>query len=186
MRLATEDDAPAVLGIYAPIVEETVISFEMAPPTVDEMRARIRLSLSEHAWIVSENEGVVDAYAYGSTLRTRAAYRWAVETAVYVAADRRGTGTGKRTYRALLALLEVQGYVSAFGGITLPNPASVRLHESLGFAWVGAFPRVGYKFGAWHDVGFWRRSLSEPAGEPAPPRRLAELQADEVARALAC
>ena len=169
IRAATPHDAEAVAAIYAPIVRETAISFEIVPPSVDEMRSRIRDSLRRFPWLVSlDNGGLVNGYAYASTHRERAAYRWSADTTVYVRDDSRGNGVGKCLYLALLGELAQLGYFQAFAGIALPNPASIALHQSVGFESVGVYRRVGFKQGVWHDVGWWQRSLKPPAipGEP--------------------
>lgn len=169
IRVATADDAGAIAAIYAPIVGDTIISFETVPPSVDEMRSRIVATLRRFPWLVSEDrEGRVDGYVYASSHRERAAYQWSVDTSAYVRADARGRGVGKRLYASLLPRLVELGYCQAFAGIALPNAASAALHESLGFEPIGVYRRVGYKHGAWHDVGWWQRSLRE-AQVPAPP-----------------
>ncbi|MCX6379057.1 MAG: GNAT family N-acetyltransferase [Armatimonadetes bacterium] len=169
VRVATKADAQGILEIYAPIVQETVISFEMEPPSIEEMEGRIERTLVQYPWLVCvENERVL-GYVYGSQFRARTAYQWSVEVTVYVHPDVHGQGVGKRLYRALFNILRQQGYVAMYAGVTLPNPASVGIHESMGFQPVGAFPLAGFKFGAWHDVGFWYMVLSEPNSTPAVP-----------------
>ena len=169
IRVATPDDAEAIAAIYAPIVRDTVISFETVPPAVDEMRSRIVATLRRFPWLVSEDgQGRVDGYAYASSHRDRAAYQWSADTTAYVRADARGRGVGGRLYVSLLARLAELGYFQAFAGIALPNAASVALHESVGFEPIGVYRRVGFKHGAWHDVGWWQRKLREPE-VPSPP-----------------
>jgi phosphinothricin acetyltransferase len=175
VRIATLADAASVAAIYAPIVEQTAISFELSPPSTDEIAERMRATLAAYPWLVLEQDGEAAGYAYGGQLRARAAYRWSVETTVYVGSEHRRRGVATSLYRALLAALKAQGFVSAYGGITLPNPASVGLHEALGFRCVGVFPAVGYKLGAWHDVGFWQRVIDTRPEHPEPPRAFAEL-----------
>lgn len=160
-------------AIYAPIVRDTAISFEETPPTAEEVTGRIRRTLANHPWIVLESEGDVAGYAYGGDHRGRAAYRWSVETSVYVAAGARAQGVGRSLYETLLALLAAQGFRRAFAGITLPNAPSVAFHEALGFEPVGVYCRVGFKHGAWRDVGWWQRALpgaadGPPEADPAP------------------
>lgn len=171
LRVATPDDAGAIAAIYGPIVSDTAISFELDPPSVAEMRARIENILQRLPWLVSLDElGLVNGYVYASKHRERAAYRWSVDTAAYVREDSRGRGVGRRLYQALLDELTCLGYFQAFAGITLPNAASVGLHEAVGFRPLGAYRRVGYKLGSWHDVGWWQKSLREPVDEPPPPK----------------
>jgi len=171
LRVATPDDAEAVTAIYAPIVAETAISFELEPPTIDEMRSRIAGTLQRLPWLVSlDAAGRVNGYVYASRHRERAAYQWAVDTTAYVHAAARGQGVGRRLYQALFAELVKLGYYQAFAGIALPNAASVGLHEAVGFTPLGVYRQVGYKHGQWRDVGWWQKTLQQPAGEPAPPR----------------
>ena len=170
-------DASGCAEIYAPFVRETAISFEEQPAGAAEFVDRITETSRRYPWLVAEDDGRVVGYAYASAHRARAAYRWAVDVAVYVAADQRRKGVGRALYEALLGLLASQGFQIACAGITLPNPASVALHEAVGFTPVGVYRRIGWKAGAWHDVGWWQREL-RPAGEgqpaePGPPGRLA-------------
>jgi L-amino acid N-acyltransferase YncA len=177
IRLATADDAPGVQAIYAPIVRETAISFELEPPTVAEMQQRIVKTLEHWPWLVCEPRGNILGYVYASQHRTRAAYQWSVDVSVYVHPNARRLGVGQALYRSLFALLALQGFYNAYAGITLPNPASVGLHESLEFHSVGVYRAVGYKLGAWHDVGWWQLTLRERAMSPEPPTDLDTVRA---------
>jgi L-amino acid N-acyltransferase YncA len=168
-RLATADDAPAIAAIYRPVVEATAISFETQAPDDDEMRRRILETLAMHPWLVLERDGRIAAFAYASRHRARPAYQWSVDTSVYVADGYRRLGLGRDLYDALFAILTAQGFVNAFAGIALPNPASVAFHERLGFEPVGIYRNVGYKLGAWRDVGWWQRPLTMATGVPSPP-----------------
>jgi len=167
--MASGIDAPAIAAIYAPIVRDTCISFELEPPSVEEMRLRIESTLARLPWLVAEDlHGAVSGYAYASRHRERPAYQWSVDTSAYVRHDVRHTGVGKALYGALLEKLAAQGYFQAFAGIALPNAASVALHESVGFQHLGTYRDVGFKNGTWHDVGWWQRRL-RPASLPAAP-----------------
>jgi L-amino acid N-acyltransferase YncA len=177
IRLATLDDASGVQAIYAPIVRETVISFELEPPTVAEMEQRIVKTLEHLPWLVCERRGNILGYVYASQHRTRAAYQWSVDVSVYVHPNARRLGVGQALYRSLFALLALQGFYNAYAGITLPNPASVGLHESLEFQPVGVYRAVGYKLGAWHDVGWWQLTLHERAMPPELPTDLGTVRA---------
>jgi phosphinothricin acetyltransferase len=169
IRLATEADADAIAAIYAPVVRDTAISFELVAPDAGAFRAKIRDVLKLAPFLVSEDDGVITGYAYASTFRERPAYRFTVETSVYVHADFRGRGVGRALYEQLIPRLVTQGFRRAVAGITLPNDPSVRLHEALGFERVGVFRDVGFKFGRWHDVGFWERQLAPLEEDPAEP-----------------
>lgn len=170
VRLATEDDAEAVQSIYAPIVRDTAISFETEPPSVAEIRQRIVSTLERLPWIVYDSNGRVRGYAYASPFRARAAYQWSVEVSVYVEPGSHRSGVGRALYVSLLERLRDQGYFNAYAGMTLPNPASAGLHRALGFEPVGVFRNAGFKFGAWHDVGWYQLSLAPPAANPPRPR----------------
>lgn len=179
LRLAQIGDAAAIQAIYAPIVADTAISFELAPPSVEEIAQRIEKTLVTLPWWVSlDAAGEVNGYVYASKHRERAAYQWAVDVSVCLRADSRGQGLGRRLYERLLAQLRELGYHQAFAGIALPNAASVALHEAMGFRPLGVYRRVGYKHGAWHDVGWWQATLREDDGQPPePPRALGSLSA---------
>lgn len=173
LRAATPDDAAAIAAIYAPYVTESVISFENEPPDARAMADRISAGGDVYPWIVAEDRsGDIAGYAYASAFRPRPAYRYAVETSVYLSQDRIGAGLGKRLYTSLIATLEAQGFAQAVVAITLPNAASVRLHQSLGFVEVGVHRQVGHKLGAWHDVGLWQRGLTAPVDPPEEPKPL--------------
>jgi len=176
IRLATEADAEGIVAIYAPIVRETAISFEVEAPDVNAMRRRIAETLAHLPWLICERRGEVLGYAYASTHRTRAAYQWSVDVSVYVHARIRRSGVGKALYTSLLRFLDLQGFYNVYAGITLPNPASVRLHESLEFQPVGVYRAVGYKLGAWHDVGWWHLALRPHAVPPGPPVDFGQIQ----------
>jgi phosphinothricin acetyltransferase len=184
LRLASAADAVAIAEIYAPIVESTAISFEVAVPTVDEMRMRIEKTLATYPWLVADGDGAVLGYAYAGRWRERAAYRWSVEVTAYVAETSRGQGVGGALYRALFRILEAQGFHRAFAGITLPNDPSVALHESVGFTVVGVFRDAGHKFASWHDVGWYERPIGADGAVPHEPIPLPELAASVVTAAL--
>jgi phosphinothricin acetyltransferase len=186
IRLAHSGDGAPVAAIYAPYVTGASTSFEYAPPDAAEMAGRIASTLAHTPYLVLESGGEVLGFAYASKHRERAAYQWSVDVSVYVHERAHRRGLGRALYASLLALLRLQGFYAAHAGITLPNPASVGLHEALGFQPVGVYRSVGFKRGAWHDVGWWQLPLRERAGTPDPPRSLAEAQRDpEWGRALA-
>jgi L-amino acid N-acyltransferase YncA len=170
IRLATAADAPGMHAIYAPVVRETAISFETEPPPVETMAKRVTGTLEMFPWLVWEEDGRVAGYAYGSRHRERPAYQWSAEVTAYVHADHRGRGIGGALYRMLLDLLRAQGFCNAYAVITLPNAASVALHESVGFTRLAVYRGVGFKLGRWHDVGLWEQRIAELPEEPEAPR----------------
>lgn len=174
IRLAQPSDASAIRAIYAPSVQNTVISFELELPTLAEMERRIASTLQRAPWLVYADGGDLWGYAYASRHHERAAYQWSVDAAIYVREDRLRRGVGRALYTSLFALLRLQGFYAVHAGITLPNPGSVGLHQSFGFRPIGVYPAVGHKHGAWHDVGWWQLPLRERAGIAAPPVPLAE------------
>jgi len=161
-------DAAACAAIYAPHVEGSAVSFEEEPPDAGEMQARIVRYGASHAWLVAEREGEVAGYAYATAFNERPAYRWSTSVSVYVAERARGQGVGRALYEALFERLRERGFRMACAGITLPNEASERLHDSLDFEQVGVNPGIGFKEGAWRDVGWYQLELA-PASEGPPP-----------------
>jgi phosphinothricin acetyltransferase len=159
VRPASPSDAPGIQAIYGPIVENTHISFEEAAPSVAEMAQRMAAIVATHPYLVAERNGEVLGYCYGSQHRAKAAYRRSAEVTIYIGERARGQGVGRALYGALLPELKRRGFHAAFGGIALPNDASVGLHEAMGFTHLGVFREVGYKLGAWRDVGWWQRLL---------------------------
>ncbi len=170
-------DGADCAAIYAPAVADGATSFEEPPaPDGEAMAARIAETSRTHPWLVIEDAGRVVAYAYASPHRSRAAYRWAADVAIYVAAGHRRRGSGRLLYPALFELMRRQGLRVACAGITVPNDASVGLHQAVGFERVGTYRRIGWKAGAWRDVSWWQLLLAPvddgaPA-DPGPPERL--------------
>ena len=175
IRVASPGDAAGVHRIYAPIVRDTVISFELEVPTVEEIAARIAKTLPEFPWLVDERDGHLAGYAYASRHRERRAYQWSVDVSCYVDEAWRGRGVGRGLYRALLHLLRLQGFQSAFAGIALPNAGSVALHGAVGFVPIGVYRDVGFKLGEWRDTGWWQCRLGEPVADPRAPRPFSAL-----------
>lgn len=184
-RLACQDDAAGILAIYAPFCESSTVSFEIVAPSDEQMRERIACVTAQYPWLVCEIDGVVAGYVYASQHGERAAYRWAVDVAVYVAADQQRRGIGRALYTSLFSVLRAQNYFKAFAGIALPNGASVGLHEAVGFRPVGASRGAGYKLGRWLDVGWWQLSLQPEIADPPEPQPFSDLRdSDAVAAAL--
>lgn len=160
IRSASIADASAIQAIYAPFVERSAISFEDNPPSVEEMARRIARSLEAYPYLVAERAGKIVGFAYAGPHRTRSAYRWSVDVSAYVAIAAQRSGLGRALYHELFSRLADRGYHAAFAGIALPNPASIALHQALGFEPVGVYREVGFKFGRWHDVSWWQRLLT--------------------------
>ncbi len=176
IRLVAQEDAESIQAIYAPYIEETVISFEVAPPTTAEMSTRIQKTLLTHPWLIYQTaQNETAGYAYASKHRERFAYQWSVDVTVYLHPDFQGFGIGRALYTSLFAILRLQGFFNAFAGIALPNEKSIGLHSAMGFKPVGVYSQVGYKFGKWHDVSWWSLSLQPHASEPLPPRLTADI-----------
>ncbi|HET6293514.1 MAG TPA: arsinothricin resistance N-acetyltransferase ArsN1 family B [Kribbella sp.] len=170
IRDASGLDAQACAAIYAHYVSETAISFELDPPSPAEMAERIAAAQKTHAWLVLEDEGRVVGYAYGGLMKPRQAYRWSCEVSIYLEPRRRRTGGGRALYEALFERLTERGYRTAIAGMTLPNPASVGLHQALGFEPIGTYRNIGWKHDAWHDVAWSQRPLAVGEDPPAEPR----------------
>jgi L-amino acid N-acyltransferase YncA len=175
IRLATTDDAAAVAAIYAPYCEGSAVSFEQAAPTTAEMAQRIATVTTQRPWIVLEDDGAVVGYAYAGPHNERWAYRWSVNTAIYISRTHQRRGAGRALYSALFDLLRRLGHYKAIAGITLPNPASVGLHEAMGFELAGVYRDIGYKLGAWRDVAWYQASIQPVPPEPLEPRAIATL-----------
>ena len=159
LRPASPYDGSAIAAIYRPIVEQTAISFEEIAPSADEMAERIARVLERYPYLIAEHDQRIVGYAYAAQHMARAAYRRSVNVSAYVAEGFRGAGVGKRLYRVLFDDLARRGFHMAMAGITLPNQASVGLHEGMGFKPIGVYREVGFKFGRWHDVGWWQRRV---------------------------
>jgi len=177
LRPAIAEDAAAIAAIYAPHVLSGTVSFETDAPDARSMRSRMATSGGLYPWIVATNgaaTGGVLGYAYATRFSEREAYRWVVETSIYVADVAQRQGVGRLLYAALIDTLRAQGFAQAIARIALPNSHSIALHESVGFRRGGVFRAIGYKQGQWIDVGYWQCALAEPASPPHEPRPFAE------------
>jgi len=192
VRDAVAGDVAQIQSIYARHVLHGLASFEEVAPDAAEMARRLAANLAVAPWLVLEDAaaaphpaaGAVVGYAYASRHRERAAYQWSVDVTVYVRADQHRRGVGRALYLPLFELLRAQGFFAAHAGITLPNAASVGLHEALGFRPVAHYPKVGWKQGAWHDVGWWQLEL-RPRPDTPPPAPPLAVDAARVAALLA-
>src|SRR5215471_5165492 len=185
LRLAAPADAAQIAAIYTPFCLETAVSFETTAPDEAQMRERISTLTQRYPWLVAVSEtGDVLGYAYAGKHRERAAYRWSVDFTAYLAPEAKRRGIGTALYRALMRICQSLGYYRAFAGITLPNEASVRLHEKIGFRPIGVYRRVGFKLGRWHDVGWWSLDLLPEDDAPREPRSIAQIVASGELKAL--
>lgn len=157
---ASLSDAASIASIYNHFVLNTSVSFEETEVSGTDMARRIaEVQAAGLPWLIAQDNGALAGYAYATKWRVRHAYRFSVETSVYLAPSSAGKGVGTILYRALLERLREGGFHLAIGGIALPNPASIALHEKLGFEKVAQFREVGFKFGRWADVGYWQLQL---------------------------
>ena len=174
IRRARADDADFIAATYRPFVEDHWASFETVAPSPAVIAERLSNAGDQYPWLIAQDSEPL-AYAYASPHRSRAAYQTSVDTAIYCAASARGKGVGKRLYRTLLEILTAQNFVMAFGGIAMPNDASVGLHKAVGFELIGTYPDVGYKHGAWRDTTWWAKRLATPGIPPAPIKPVSEV-----------
>ena len=182
IRLATAFDSAAIAAIYRPYCEGSAVSFEQVAPNAVEMAKRIAMVTAQRPWIVLEDSACVVGYAYASPHNERWAYRWSVNTAIYIDSTHHRRGAGRALYVTLFDLLKHLGYYRAIAGITLPNPASVGLHEAMGFALVGVYRDIGYKLGAWRDVGWYEAEIQPRVAEPPEPQPIAVLSGSQAWR----
>ena len=170
IREATTADAAACAVIYGTYVADSPATFEIEPPSAEDIAGRIEACRSTHAWLVAEVDGTVIGFAYGTRFAERASYRWSCEVSVYLDRDAVGAGAGSALYQELLARMRERGFQVVLAKITQPNDASNALHAKFGFRRVGLLERVGYKLDGWHDVAILQKDLVPPAARPAEPR----------------
>ena len=180
IRLATENDARGILSIYAPYIENTSFTFETEVPSIKEFAERINTYLKQWPWLVCEVDGVIAGYAYATKYRERTAYQWCTESSIYIHDDFQRAGIARGLYRALLDILQIQGFRNVYAVINLPNEKSVAFHESCGFEYFATYDHVGYKLGKWKNVGWWRLVVNEFGDEPTAPVKFADLDKDSL------
>ena len=177
IRFATVADIPQILSIYGPYVQNTAISFEYTVPTLQEFTQRFRAITAQFPWLVWEQNGQVLGYAYGSAPFERAAFGWCAEASIYLHPQAQGRGIGKALYRALEALLALQGYIKVYTLITTANEPSLRFHEAVGYRYTATLPDCGFKLGSWHGVVWMEKPLNSvemPMDFPAPIHSVVE------------
>jgi len=152
-------DAEEITAIYNHYIENTIITFEEEPITIDEMASRIETISSQYPYLVYEENGKVVGYAYATQWKTRSAYRYSAENTIYLHPDAKGKGIGSVLFQKFLMEIKNTNLHVLVGGIALPNAASVALHEKFGFKKIGQFEEIGFKFGKWIDVGYWELKL---------------------------
>jgi phosphinothricin acetyltransferase len=184
LRTARIEDGAALCSIYRPYVMETAITFICKEPTSESFTEKIKSLLPQYPFIVCEDNGKAQGYAYASALRPHDAYQWDAELSVYVDRDSHGRGYGRKLYAALLELLKIQGYQTVYGVISLPNEKSLKLHAAFGFETLGVFPKSGYKLGKWHDIIWLQKALGEFPNDPVPPTPFSKLSPEMVQEVL--
>lgn len=187
IRAATPQDATAIQALYAPHVTERTTSFELTPPSAQEMARRIAATLPLRPWLVcvepdAEGGSTLLGYSYASAHRGRAAYRWSAESAIYVADTAQRRGVASALYRALFAILAHQGYFNVYAGVVSPNAPSAALHEAMGFIKVGVYQKIGYKRGAWRDITWYKKALAPKidGATPTDPRPFSEVMTTDA------
>lgn len=183
IRVATPQDAEALLAVYAPYVTDTAITFEYEVPSLTEFRERIRHTLERYPYLVMEQDGEILGYAYAGPFKERAAYDWAVETTIYVKQGMKKQGIGRKLYQALEDTLIRQNILNLNACIGYPTVEdeyltrnSMEFHQHLGYRLVGQFYRCGYKFGRWYDMVWMEKLVGEHGVEPVRVKPFPELQ----------
>ncbi len=180
VRLVEENDIGPILDIYSYYILNTPITFETIVPSIDEFKNRINSISAIYPWIVYEDNTKVLGYAYASKHRERDAYQWSVDVSVYLDKDFTGKGIGRILYEKLLKMLKHLGYLNAYAGISLPNLASVGLHECFGFKQVAMYQKVGYKNNSWIDVGWWWKNINKTSLNPHKPENILNINRNEL------
>ena len=175
IRLATVSDSKDILDIYAPFIEETTISFETEVPAIDEFSHRIETILKQYPFLVYEFENKIVGYAYASRHKERAAYAYNADVSVYFLPEYHGSGKAYSLYHCLFLLLDKLGYKNAYAGCAEPNIKTRKFHEKFGFKLIGTCHKTGFKFGKWHDVSWFEKTISEHDGNPGRVMPMSEI-----------
>ena len=192
IRVASENDAEAILAIYAPYVIKTSITFEYEVPTLEEFRGRMHHTLQKYPYLVAEQDGKILGYAYVGPFHARAAYDWAVETSIYVDENLRHSGVGGRLNRVLEAVLKAMGILNMEACIGVPEVEDEHLtrnsenyHAHIGYRLVGEFYKCGYKFGRWYNMVWMEKMIGEHKDEMSAPVWFPELPEETIQELLA-
>ena len=185
LQLIKEEDISEVLEIYAPYVQNTPITFECDIPSLENFSDRVHHYTEQYPWIVAKDHGKILGYAYASTYRSREAYQWCCELSVYLRPQAQGMDLGRTLYSALMDLLTLQGYYTVYGVITLPNEASLALHNQLGFSMDGIQENCGFKLGSWHNTAIMSKTLRDFEPPVSGPKSIHELSTDVINAILA-
>lgn len=184
IRVATTADAAAIRNIYAPYVK-TEITFDAVLPSTAAFTRQIAAGIADYPWLVWEQNGLILGYVYAHRISLRPAYQWAAELSVYVSIEASGQNIGHKLYQAIMAILVVQHVQAVYGCVSIPNPASERLHDDFHFTAVGNFPHAGFKNKVWHDVRWYQRDLTTPAAQPLPFTPFIQLNQQTIKKILA-
>lgn len=179
IRFVRADDSAALLRIYAGYID-TPVTFECALPSDRAFAERIAAISAEYPYLVCEEEGAIVGYAYAHRQREREAYQWNAEQSVYLDPAYTRQGLGGRLYRILLDMLRLQGIRTVYAGVTVPNPASERLHESMGFVRLGTYHSIGYKAGGWHDVAWFEKAIAPYTANPESPLPISQIDREQL------
>ncbi len=176
IRIATASDCKDLLEIYRYFVLNTAITFEYEVPTIEEMEERMKNIKTKYPYLVAEIENKIVGYAYATDFRYRTAYQWSPECTIYIHKDFQDKGIGKMLYQKLFEILKFQGFYNVFGGVALPNDASIALHLKCGFKEVGIFENIGYKLNKWHSTKWFQLVLKEHEINPSTPKNINEIK----------
>ena len=175
IRIATKDDAAAMLEIYAPFILNSGITQEVEVPSLEDFQQRIISNLKERPWLVCEMNNEIAGYAYAGKHRDRKGYQWCTESSVYISEKYSGIGVANALYTGLFDILKLQGYVNAYAVITLPNERSIAFHKKFGFEYLTTYKKIGYKLGHWHDVGWMQYEINPHKNDPSDPLKFSQI-----------
>ena len=175
IRIATSKDYKSIYEIYIPYIETTAVSFELTSPSLSEYSERIEETLNDFPWLVLDVNRQIAGFAYASRHRKREAYQWSAEVSVYIDRAYHRRHAASALYTSLSGLLEIMGIRMLLAGITLPNEASVRFHESQDFKPIGIYENIGFKFGKWHAVGWWQKPIGNHNEIPQTPIKFSQI-----------